>query len=165
MKLIFFDRDYALLVFSDADFGPLIALCQDDLDLYEDIQEFRASGGNWYKHFPIATLQRGDNYWAKSLTKHEFYSIEENEETIFTQNTGYDQDVVLKWEIRATRRGDLLYLSVGEVSENFQECNLQADHANGREGPPREFALPRQSFLDAYERALMYLDNHEKEKS
>ena len=83
MRLIFIDCDYALLVFHGKDFVPLIALCQDDLDLYEDIQEFRTSGGASYKHFPIATLQLGDNYWAKSLTKHDFASMEENVESIF----------------------------------------------------------------------------------
>ena len=117
-----------------------------------------------YKHFPIATLQRGDNYWAKSLTKHAFYSMEENVETIFEQSISYDQGGVLKWEIRATRRGDSLSLSVGEVIENCKESNIQADHSNGREWPPREFTLPRQPFIDAYGRALVYLDNHEKNK-
>jgi len=163
MRLLLFDRNYALLIFHDKDIGPLIALCQDDLDLYEDIQEFRASGGDWYNHFPIATLQRGDSYWAKSLTKHDFYSIEENVETIFEQYINYDQAVVQKWEIRATGRGDLLYLSVGLVIENFKECNLQHHYPNGRDGPPLEFTLPRWHFIEAYGQALDYLHNKEKE--
>ena len=164
MRLIFFDCDYALLVFHEEGFGPLIALCQDDLDLYEDIQDFRESGGDW-RHFPIATLQRGDNYWAKSLTKHEFYSIEENVETIFEQHICFEQGIVSKWEIRATGRGDLIYLSVGEVVENFKEWNLQNHDSDGQEVSPREFVLPRWSFIDAYERALVYLDNHQQKKS
>ena len=162
MKLLLFDSNYALIVFRKKGLGPLIALCQGSLDLVEDIQNFLKSSGDSYNHFPLATLQRGDSYWAKSLTKHDFYAIEENIETLFAQYISYDQGVVQKWEIRVTGRGDLLYLAVGLVIENFKELHLQAHYPNGRDGPPLEFTLPRWRFIQAYEEALDYLANEGK---
>ena len=47
----------------------------------------------------------------------------------------FDQGIVSKWEIRATVRGDLLYLSVGEVIENFKEWNLLEHSSDGQKAP------------------------------
>jgi hypothetical protein len=165
LKLILFDCDRALLALREDDGGPIVALCQGDLELNEDIQTFLDSqDSGWKSTFPIAVIQSSGS-WAKTLKAHEFYTIEEGAETVFEQYTSYDMGVIQKWEIKATGRGDLLDLAVGLVIENYDDIHPthQAHFPNGRDGPPLELTLPRWRFIDAYERAINYLRDEEKD--
>ncbi len=159
-KLFLFANNRALIAIRGAD--SRVILCQDDFS-FDELAEFQS--GTSRSCWPLVVLQ-DSGCSCEMLAHHDFSTVADGVQAIFSQYTSYDMGVVQKWEIAATGRGDKIELAVGLVIENFDDipARAQAHYPNGRDGPPLTVTLPLWEFVDAYDRALQYVRGEEDEE-